>query len=685
MEEIYPNYLDLIEEAKNYNRSLLDERRLRIPFLDSQTGLAQYNCHIWRKKSERQVFKPPRHPSRGIGMLNYELIRYPARRWSKRKTNNQLIPAIDPLRITQTASSDGSAPQHYVASVNFKTHECSQKSGDSGIVSMFNSTIDELSDTESDPTYQLLNLDQSKAIPDIYDTNVTNKSRTGSIGSHSGHSLDSLDSREDSDNNNGLQNDHQQLTLLTNHSPMIDDPSYIINKSKTVMNSSSIYEETPETTSTNYRHSRHLEDNLNHMAIRLQNKNSSIRERVGSDSIKSNSSYIRPSTLINDFTLNHSFSEIEDTEFANRVSKQIIPETEPQHLLTPKSEQIIDTESTILPTGEDMSSLSLNKLATKAIIITNNIDRPYTCTACNQTYKTRPGLTYHFQHTHNVILPRSLPRRPGSLEDRKSAQQKRSRCHGRKLKDYKTTNDIQRRKDTSKCDDKSSPISNIKSVDSIPRSPCEEETNHCDDRYDEQDDKMSEASTIIESDTPAVESSQGSSIVLKRNQDNAYANNDLKAVGNRKPSEISAENKIAKMMVKVEKTTTIKPSANHTKKFNKQKQNLFCDFCLGTADKNRRTRQSEELISCTSCGSSGHPTCLQFSENIMISVKKYDWQCIDCKTCSHCDTADNEDKLLFCDDCDRSYHTYCLDPPLTELPEGHWNCAICSTEFRKKN
>lgn len=30
----------------------------------------------------------------------------------------------------------------------------------------------------------------------------------------------------------------------------------------------------------------------------------------------------------------------------------------------------------------------------------------------------------------------------------------------------------------------------------------------------------------------------------------------------------------------------------------------------------------------------------------------------------------NQDQLLFCDDCDRGYHMYCLKPPMTQPPEG---------------
>lgn len=31
----------------------------------------------------------------------------------------------------------------------------------------------------------------------------------------------------------------------------------------------------------------------------------------------------------------------------------------------------------------------------------------------------------------------------------------------------------------------------------------------------------------------------------------------------------------------------------------------------------------------------------------------------------------HQDQLLFCDDCDRGYHMYCLNPPVAEPPEGN--------------
>ncbi|CAE1290987.1 DPF2 [Acanthosepion pharaonis] len=97
--------------------------------------------------------------------------------------------------------------------------------------------------------------------------------------------------------------------------------------------------------------------------------------------------------------------------------------------------------------------------------------------------------------------------------------------------------------------------------------------------------------------------------------------------------------------------------------------NNYCDFCLGDSLENKKTRQPEGLVSCSDCGRSGHPSCLQFTPNMIIS------------SCGLCGTSDNDDQLLFCDDCDRGYHMYCLTPQLSEPPEGSWSCHLCIEEF----
>ncbi|KAK6487777.1 zinc finger protein neuro-d4-like isoform X2 [Huso huso] len=79
-----------------------------------------------------------------------------------------------------------------------------------------------------------------------------------------------------------------------------------------------------------------------------------------------------------------------------------------------------------------------------------------------------------------------------------------------------------------------------------------------------------------------------------------------------------------------------------------------------------------------------HPSCLQFTVNMTAAVRTYRWQCIECKSCSLCGTSENDDQLLFCDDCDRGYHMYCLSPPMAEPPEGDWSCHLCLRQLKEK-
>ena len=111
------------------------------------------------------------------------------------------------------------------------------------------------------------------------------------------------------------------------------------------------------------------------------------------------------------------------------------------------------------------------------------------------------------------------------------------------------------------------------------------------------------------------------------------------------------------------------------------KPSSYCDFCLGDETQNKKTNRPESMVSCAECGRSGHPTCLQFTDNMIISAQRYSWQCIECKSCSLCSTAENDDQLLFCDDCDRGFHMFCLNPALEDAPEGNWSCHLCVQEF----
>jgi predicted RNA-binding protein YlxR (DUF448 family) len=113
-----------------------------------------------------------------------------------------------------------------------------------------------------------------------------------------------------------------------------------------------------------------------------------------------------------------------------------------------------------------------------------------------------------------------------------------------------------------------------------------------------------------------------------------------------------------------------------------------CCFCHEVLKKPTETTTSEETyIRCSKCLRFMHPSCVNMSSRMAKKVLEYPWDCYDCKTCIVCQELGEEDKLLFCDECDRGYHTYCLDKKLQELPEGRWicsNCELCHDCGKKK-
>ncbi|XP_031558576.1 zinc finger protein ubi-d4 B-like isoform X2 [Actinia tenebrosa] len=161
-----------------------------------------------------------------------------------------------------------------------------------------------------------------------------------------------------------------------------------------------------------------------------------------------------------------------------------------------------------------------------------------------------------------------------------------------------------------------------------------------------------------------------------------HYNHDLDNNPSQEESHPSMPTTPASSMIAVESPNPPSPAVKVARKMDGPRlhtatPNSYCDFCLGDRLHNKKTGASEELLSCADCGRSGHPSCLQFTARLTENVKKYHWQCIECKSCSLCGTSDNDDQLLFCDDCDRGYHMYCLKPPMSKPPEGHWMCNLC--------
>ncbi|XP_063929519.1 lysine-specific demethylase 5 isoform X1 [Zophobas morio] len=58
----------------------------------------------------------------------------------------------------------------------------------------------------------------------------------------------------------------------------------------------------------------------------------------------------------------------------------------------------------------------------------------------------------------------------------------------------------------------------------------------------------------------------------------------------------------------------------------------------------------------------------------------YDFDPLAKYVCHNCNRGDSEEYMLLCDGCDDSYHTFCLMPPLGEIPKGDWRCPKCVAE-----
>ncbi|KAI4786978.1 hypothetical protein KUCAC02_036764 [Chaenocephalus aceratus] len=56
---------------------------------------------------------------------------------------------------------------------------------------------------------------------------------------------------------------------------------------------------------------------------------------------------------------------------------------------------------------------------------------------------------------------------------------------------------------------------------------------------------------------------------------------------------------------------------------------------------------------------------------------------VDLVICLVCGSGGDEERLLLCDGCDDSYHTFCLIPPLPEIPKGDWRCPKCLAQVRR--
>ncbi|KAM3178639.1 hypothetical protein ACTXT7_002127, partial [Hymenolepis weldensis] len=114
-----------------------------------------------------------------------------------------------------------------------------------------------------------------------------------------------------------------------------------------------------------------------------------------------------------------------------------------------------------------------------------------------------------------------------------------------------------------------------------------------------------------------------------------------------------------------------------------------CSYCLGDINNNVKNGGTpEDMVICWKCGLAAHISCQALTAEIGTRLKRIRWNCMSCKRCVICipdlkdsqkpaASDDQNSDLLLCDNCDRGYHLGCVEPGLSQPPEGEWICPIC--------
>ncbi|XP_048269214.1 chromodomain-helicase-DNA-binding protein Mi-2 homolog isoform X4 [Bombus terrestris] len=134
-----------------------------------------------------------------------------------------------------------------------------------------------------------------------------------------------------------------------------------------------------------------------------------------------------------------------------------------------------------------------------------------------------------------------------------------------------------------------------------------------------------------------------------------------------------------KAKTKIGNKTKKKKKTKTTSKFPDGEEGLqtdhqdYCEVC----------QQGGEIILCDTCPRAYHLVCL---EPELEETPEGKWSCPHCEGeaedddehMEFCRICKDGGELLCCDSCTSAYHTHCLNPPLSEIPDGDWKCPRCS-------
>ena len=61
---------------------------------------------------------------------------------------------------------------------------------------------------------------------------------------------------------------------------------------------------------------------------------------------------------------------------------------------------------------------------------------------------------------------------------------------------------------------------------------------------------------------------------------------------------------------------------------------------------------------------------------ILMYTRLKSWFDFHSESHSPCRQPGDDEKMLFCDECDKGFHTYCLSPPMSSVPKTAWKCYV---------
>ncbi|XP_022245679.1 chromodomain-helicase-DNA-binding protein Mi-2 homolog isoform X2 [Limulus polyphemus] len=126
------------------------------------------------------------------------------------------------------------------------------------------------------------------------------------------------------------------------------------------------------------------------------------------------------------------------------------------------------------------------------------------------------------------------------------------------------------------------------------------------------------------------------------------------------------------------KTTASFPSSDAENDGYETEHQDYCEVC----------QQGGEIILCDTCPRAYHLVCL---DPELEEAPEGKWSCPHCEGedvqeqeddehMEFCRVCKDGGELLCCDSCPSAYHTFCLNPPLKNIPDGEWHCPRCAAE-----